>query len=149
MLPYLDDFMFRERGFWQCARLARRVEKDFFLAGLKINVPKCHTIPARQRRQLGFDVHFAVGGFRVPEDRLEALMASVDRTISAHKGRVVARSLASITGTVLSMHLSWGPVTQLYTRHMYALISSVWTLKCWVVLKEGAINELLFWKGLP
>ncbi len=32
---------------------------------------------------------------------------------------------------------------------MYALINSVWTLNCWVVLTEGVINELLFWKGLP
>ena len=106
MLPYLDVFMFMKRGFRQCVRLARRVDKDLFLSGLKINVPKCHMIPAHQRRKLGFDVDFAAGEFMVPEDRWEALMASVDRTLSAHKGRVVARSLASITGTVLSMHLS-------------------------------------------
>ena len=59
MLPYLDDFMFMERGFWQCVWLARRAERDPFLAGLKINVPKCHTISAQQRRQLEFDVDFA------------------------------------------------------------------------------------------
>jgi len=106
--------MFMEREFWQCVRSARRVEKDLFLTGLKIDVPKCHTIPAQQRRRLGFDLDFAAGEFMIPEDRWKALMASVDRTLSAHKGRVVARSLASITGTVLSMHLSWGPVT--YTR---------------------------------
>ena len=46
VLPYLDDFMLMERGFWQWVRFARRAEKDRFLAGLKINVPKCHTIPA-------------------------------------------------------------------------------------------------------
>jgi len=111
MLPYLDDFMFMERGFWQCDRLARRVEKDLFGASLKINVPKCHAIPAQQRRQLGFVVDFVAGEFKVPEDRWEALMASVGRTLSAHKGRVVFRSSGSITGTVLSMHLSLRPVT--------------------------------------
>jgi hypothetical protein len=103
--------MFMERGFWQCDRLARRVEKDLFGAGLKINVPKCHAIPAQQRRQLGFVVDFVAGEFKVPEDRWEALMASVGRTLSAHKGRVVFRSSGSITGTVLSMHLSLRPVT--------------------------------------
>ena len=112
VFPYLDDFMFMERGIWQCVRLARRMEKDIFL---KINVPKCQTTPAQQQRQLGFDVDFAACEFRVPEDRWEALMASVDRTLSAHKGRVVDRSLASITGMVLSMNLSWGPVIQQYT----------------------------------
>ena len=99
VLPYPDDFMFMERGFRQCVRLARQVERDLFLAGLKINVPKCHSIPAQQPRQLGFDVDVAVGKFRGPEDRWDALMALVGRALSARKGRVVARSLASITGT--------------------------------------------------
>ena len=125
--------MFMERGFSQCVRLARRAERDLFLAGLKINVRKCHTISAKQRRQLGFDVDFAAGEFGVPEDRWDALMALVGRALSAHNGRVVVRSRASIAGTVLPMHLFWGPVTQLYTRHMYALINSGWTLNCWVV----------------
>jgi hypothetical protein len=50
VLPYLDDLMCMERGFWQCVQLARRAERDIFLAGLKINMPKCHSIPAQQRR---------------------------------------------------------------------------------------------------
>ena len=114
----MDDFMFMANGFWQCARLARRMEGDFIRAGLKINVPKCHSITAQQRRQLGLDVDSAEGELKVPEDRWEALMASVGRVLSAHKERVMARALASITGTVLSMQLSWGPVARLYTRHL-------------------------------
>ncbi len=46
VLAYLDDFMFMKSGFWQCVRLARRVERDFVRAGLKINVPKCSLVPA-------------------------------------------------------------------------------------------------------
>ena len=38
VLPYLDDFMFMERG----------MERNFFLAGLKINMPKCHSIPPQR-----------------------------------------------------------------------------------------------------
>ena len=53
MLPYLDDFMFMGRGFRQWVRFACRAEKDPFLAGLEINVPKCHTVPAHQRWLLG------------------------------------------------------------------------------------------------
>ena len=120
------------------------LEGGLIRAGLKINVPKCHSILAQQRRKLGFDVDFAEGEFRVPEDRWEALMTSAGRVLSAFKGRLVSRALASVTGTVLSMHLSWGPVSQLYTRYLYALINSVWTLNCWVVMTEGAINGLLF-----
>ncbi len=53
---------------------------------------------------------------------------SVDAILAARHGRVHTRRLASVTGTVLSMHLSWGHVIQLYTRHLYALINSVVSL---------------------
>ena len=62
--------------------------------------------------------------------------------LSERNGRVHARSLARLTDTVISMHLSWGPVTQLYTMHVYALINSVVSLNCWVALTEEATNEL-------
>ncbi len=125
MLPYLDDLMFTKHGLWPCVRQARRVEGDLVRAGLRINVPKCHRIPSQQRRQLGFEVDFAAEKFQVPVDRWEALKVSVESILAAKQGRVHARKLASVTGTVLSMHMSWGPVTQLYTRHLYALINSV------------------------
>jgi hypothetical protein len=112
-------------------------------------VLKCHTLPGQQRRQLGLDVDFADGKFRVPVDRQEALREVAEGLVGARHGRVQARMLASLTGTVLSIHLSWGPVTQLYTRHLYALINSMRSLNRWVTLTEGAMSELLFWQGLP
>ena len=44
--PYLDDSLYMAKGIWQCARLARKIEADFVFAGLRIHVPKCHTLPA-------------------------------------------------------------------------------------------------------
>ncbi len=111
LLLYLDDFMFMKSSFRQCVRIARRVEREFVRAGLHINVPKCHSIPAHQRLQLGFDVDFAQGKFQVPADRLEALRVSANVLLFAKNGRVHARNLERLTGTVISMHLSWGPVT--------------------------------------
>ena len=58
--------------------------------------------------------------------------------------RFQVRSLASLVGTAISMRLAWGPVCQLYTRHLYALLNIVWLLSCWVYLSEEAVNELLF-----
>ena len=118
------------KGFWQCARLARKVEADFARAGMRINVTKCHTLPAQQRRLLGFDVDFVDGKFRVPVDRSEALREAAEGLVGARHGKVQARRLASLTGTVLYVHLSWGPITQLYTRHLHALINSVMSLNC-------------------
>jgi len=111
LLPYLDDFMFTKSGFWQCVRMTRRVEKAFVRAGLRINVPKCHSIPAQQRRQLGFDVDFAQGKFQVPVDRWEALKVSASVLLYIRNGKVHARNLARLTSTVISIHVSWSPVT--------------------------------------
>ncbi len=141
--------MFFKHGFAACARLARRMEGDFIKAGLRIDVPKCRTVPSQQRRKLGFDVDFAKGEFRVREDRWDSLMASVVRILDGSNKRMLLRTLASITGTVMSMRLSWGPLTQLFTRHLYALINSYWSLNYWADLTDGAINELLFRQGLP
>jgi len=106
VLPYLGDFMFMKHGFWQCARLARRVEGVFIRAGLKIIVQMCTTIPAQQRMQLCFDVDFADGVFQVPTDWYDARKLAVDSILSARYGRVQARRSASVTGTVLPTHSS-------------------------------------------
>jgi len=82
VLPYLDGFMSIKQGFQACVRLARRLERDFVRKGLRINVLKCHTILALQRRQLGFDVDFAVGKFQVPLVRWEALKCRWTRSWS-------------------------------------------------------------------
>jgi hypothetical protein len=144
VFPYLEDFMAMRHGLRACARLSCRLEGDFVRAGLRINVPKCHMIPSQQRRQLGFDVDFATGKFQVPSGRWESLKVSVESILLARHGRVQARKLASVTGTMLSMRWSWGPVNQLYTRHLYALINTVVSLNCWVVLSEEADKELTF-----
>ena len=106
VLPYLDDFLFMARGFWQCVRLARKVGADLVRAGLRINVPKCVTRPTQQLIQLGFDVDVVDGKFRVPVDRWEALREAAEGLVGARHGRVQARRLAYLTGTVISMHLS-------------------------------------------
>jgi len=91
LLLYLDDFLFMAMCFLQCARLARKAEADFVQTGLKINVPKCRILPAQYRRQLGFDVDFADGKFRVPIYRWEALHESVERFVGARHGRGLPR----------------------------------------------------------
>jgi hypothetical protein len=82
VLPYLDDFFFTKTGNKACMRLCLRVRKDFFSAGLIINVPKCCLTPPLVLRQLGFDVDMAEGNFRVPVERWEALQTLTDSILS-------------------------------------------------------------------
>ena len=112
------------------------MRKDFHDAGLIINVPKCQLDPALCPRQSGFDIDMGEGEFRVPSDRWEALQFATNALLATRGERVQARQLASLTVTVISMKLAWGPVTHLYSRHLYAFIISVLSLNCWVVLSE-------------
>ena len=59
LLPYLDDFMFMKRGFWQSVHIIRGVERDFVRARLRINPPKCHSATAKHLRHLDFVVDIA------------------------------------------------------------------------------------------
>ena len=104
VLPYLDDFYFPKSGYHECVRLARRVEADFYKAGLLVNFPKSGRVPAKVRRHLGFEVDLEAGVFRVPEDRWEALQSSADALLHARGRRVQARQIAKFTGTVISIH---------------------------------------------
>ena len=47
------------------------------------------------------------------------------------------------------MKLAWGPVCQLYTRHLYAIIGEVPSLNCSVSITDEALEELRFWQHLP
>jgi len=144
VLPYLGYFFFSKKGSQTCLRLYRRVMQDFYDAGLIINVPKCLLDPALCLRQPGFDVDMGEGEFRVPIDRWEALRSKTDAILSARGRRMHALKLSSLTGAIISMKLAWGPVTQLYTRHMYVLINSAFFLNCWVSLSDEARGDLLF-----
>ena len=50
---------------------------------------------------------------------------------------------------MISIRLAWGPVTRLYSRHIYVLVHSAPCLNYWVVFSEEARSELLFWQQLP
>ncbi len=81
-------------------------------------------------------------------DRWEALQSKKDFILSAKGGKVQTRKLSSLTDIVISMKLAWGPVTQLYTRYLYALVNIVFFLNCWVVLTEEAWGEQRFGQQL-
>jgi hypothetical protein len=106
ILPYLDDLFFPKKGFRACRSVGIRVEGDIFKGGLQLNFPKSGLIPMLKRKPLGFEVDVGEGYFRVPTDRWEALQLSTDALLMARGGRVLARNLASLVGTIISMRLA-------------------------------------------
>ena len=140
---------FPKKGFRAYRLVGIKIEGDCFKEDLHINFPESGTIPLLERNHLDFDVDLGAGYFRVPENRWEAIQFSFDALLTARRGRVQARALARLVETVISTRLAWGPVSQLYTRHLYALLDTLWSLNCWISFSEEAISELLFWKQSP
>jgi hypothetical protein len=149
ILPYLDDLLFLICGYEEGIRLRSIIERDMRLAGLSINWDKSDNNPLQERIHLGFVVNLAEGLFKIPVIRWESLHKDIESILNSHNGRVQARKLASVVGTIISMKLAWGPVTQLYTRNLYHIINNVLSLNCWVDVTMEAFNELIFWKDLP
>ncbi len=130
ILPYLDDLWLLIYGYEAGIKLARIVEEDMRLAGLSINWYKSDNIPLQERVHLGFLVNLAEGLFKGPITRRESLHKDITSILGSHNGRVQARKLASLVGTIISMKLAWGQVIQLYTRNLYHTIDDVVSLNC-------------------
>ena len=74
----------------------------------------------QQLNWLGFDIDLARGVLEVPRGKVETLCNQIKDALQAKA--LPARSLASITGRLISMSIALGPVTRLMTRNLYALI---------------------------
>jgi len=148
ILPYLDDFLFPIMGYDVGCLLAKIGKEDMRRAGLTINWDKSDDTPKHGRSHLRFDVDLANGLFKIPIARWEALREDSAAMLKSKGTRVHARKLACLFGTVISMKLAWGPITQLYTRNIYHIQNNVPFLNCWVTLDDGAHNGVFFGKYL-
>lgn len=146
VLPYLDDFLYGFRSYEAAERLRDTIETDFFRCGLRINFEKSIRVPVQCVRHLGFIVNTVDGTLSVPSDRWTRLQNDIQTLLT--RPRIQARRVASLTGQIISMGTAFGPVTQLYTRYLYALLTPGQSLNRWIQLSEGALSELLFWQGL-
>ena len=92
---------------------------------------------------LGFQIDLCKGEFKVPQYKLDKLRVQLCKV---QKAQVVpACSLASLIGKIMSMSLALGPVTQLMTCSLYAVLNSkaAWCQR--LVLSREAIVEIKFW----
>ena len=97
------------------------------------------------RLHLGFVVDLAEGLLKVPTTRWEAHRVVADDILGSKGVRAQARKLASLVGTVISMKLTWGPITQLYTRDLYHILNNIVSLNCRVTVGDDeALNEPFF-----
>ena len=94
---------------------------------------------------MGFELDLLQGQTVVPEEKISSLKAQLRK--AADTQGLSARQLASIIGKIISMSLAIGPISQLMTRNMYAMLNKrdYW---CQVLaMTEEAREEVNFWVG--
>ncbi|XP_078586057.1 uncharacterized protein LOC144867916 [Branchiostoma floridae x Branchiostoma japonicum] len=107
--------------------------------------PKSYWIPRQEGELLGYIINFRDGSFQVPPRRCDTFSSLItDAIASSHS--ISARSVSRITGNLVSMSLALGPVVRLWTRSLYAFISSSDSWDSRRSLPQAARDELLFWQ---
>ena len=119
---YLDDGIFGDRGYSRVKRIAEAVKTDLLNAGLTIKATKSNFVPTQKGMFLAFILDTTQMLFSVPTPKLEKLMQSM-RTVN-ERTNAIPKEISRIAGQIISMGIAIGPLTRLFTRHIYAFIES-------------------------
>ncbi|XP_078586076.1 uncharacterized protein LOC144867937 [Branchiostoma floridae x Branchiostoma japonicum] len=144
---YLDDGSGANGSFQGCADMAAVMRQDLADLGLLAHQapPKSYWIPRQEGELLGYIINLRDGSFQVPPRRCDIFSSLIiDAIASSHS--ISARSVSRITGNLVSMSLALGPVVRLWTRSLYAFISSSDSWDSRRSLPQAARDELLFWQ---
>jgi len=142
-LLYLDDGIVAIAG-EEAAKLAsQQVREDLAKAGLVEHSAKCIWEPTLKLKWLGFNLDLGVGQISVPEDKLSSLKTQLHLALDSTQ--IKAKSLASITGKIISMSIAMGPVTRLMTRSMYALLNTRQFWCQYLRITQPVQEEISFW----
>ena len=142
---YLDDGIVAVKGKDQAVEESRQVKWDLESAGFILNIEKSVWELHNRLEWLGFQIDLCEGEFKVLPGKLNRLKVQL-RDLEAEQS-ASARFLVSLIGKIMSMSLASGPVTQLMTRSLYAVLNSksAWCQK--LVLTPEALMEVRFWVG--
>ena len=143
IIVYLDDGIAAVAGEEAACTASSMVQEDLHRAGLVVNVSKCKWVPNQKCAWLGFDIDLNLGQISAPQDKVQSLLAHIKDIMS--QDSPTARSIASVTGKIISMSLAIGPVSRLMTRSLYALLNSRQSWCGKLPLSQEAKSELQFW----
>lgn len=146
VVMYLDDGFGVASSEEGASSLSHSFRTDLSQSGFLINEDKSHLVPHQRGEYLGYLIDLHDGTFQVPHSKVQKLMCMLNELLEPHSSPgVSARSVARVSGTIISMGLALGPVARLFTRHMYALQNSVSSLNARVELPDRVIQEIHFW----
>lgn len=91
----------------------------------------------------GFDIDIEEGRIVIPKQKVDNLKLSLEHCLQYSV--LPAKTIASITGNILSMSLAIGNIARLRTHSLYALLHTRSSWNDILQLSEEAREELIFW----
>ncbi len=146
LIAYLDDFLFFLRPIQQSATFIQNlVLHTFSAAGFLINAAKSNLKFVTRLAHLGFTLDTVAGVFEATPSRWATLQQLVQDALRT--SFTTAKTMAMISGHIVSLQLALGPTARMFTREMYRIINNrqFWNSK--VAMSLQLRCELCFWQG--
>lgn len=142
---YIDDGISGHADRVSALAASQIVQKDLALSGLKVSESKSFFIPQQSGQWLGLLIDTVSMQFTLPEKKMQKLQDSISHLLTAPTQIVPVREIARTAGFIISAFEAIGPLTRLFTRHMYRTIESRESWSSRVLLSAGTKAELEFW----
>ena len=143
VVVYIDDGIIVAQNFEKALWCSKVVQESLEAAGFVTSPDKCHWDPQHTGQWLGFNLDLGKGKISIPQEKIQSLK---DQLIAAReKDTLKEKSVASIVGRIISMGLGIGPIAQLRTRSIYALLESRCSWYDDLRINVEVRDELEFW----
>ena len=142
-IVYLDDGIVSSQNESSAKASSAWVRDTLDRAGWVCNEAKSVWVPTHELVWLGFNLNLSKGSISVPEGKVRALQHSLK--VAVKTSSLLAKTVASLIGRIISMSLALGPVARFRTRALYALLESRQAWCDILLITQDAGEELRFW----
>ena len=151
VVSFFDDGLSAATSFTSALKNSDIVLSNLLEAGYIPNITKSCWTPVQVLTWLGFIYDIIKGVISATPEKIEKCLMLRAQVESDRKLHI--RTLASFTGTLLSLHIALGDIVYLKAKHLQILIASkklsddTQDWDCHVELNANCRAELVFWKN--
>ena len=148
IVVYIDDSICTTIGLEETNRNSKFVRDTLIAAGLVPDAEKSNWEPSQTSEWLGIITDTHKGVLFLPKRRIESLTTSISNVLSNFCSSS-ARSLARVTGKIISMQPVVGSISRLMTIYLYSAIDSgkSWDSPVDLLARPEVLQELQFWEN--
>ena len=150
IVMFLDDGIGGSACFEAALASSNFVRNSIVEFGFLLAHEKCNWEPVRVAVWLGHVLNMNDNKLFITDERIGRLEIFIDSIMYQLKGHtpeiIKVRVLASVVGQVISLQSVLGKIVRLRTRELYNCIMSKASWNAPVLVRQGAKDELLFWR---